>query len=115
MEEHPMSDIGGSRRETASERAQHPASEQMGDAAKQGMDRARELGSSVAEQAGEAWRTARDAAPQYADQASRIARDVYDSGQRMARQVGGQVPVQWTTLLIGAAIGYFAGYMIHSR
>jgi ElaB/YqjD/DUF883 family membrane-anchored ribosome-binding protein len=33
----------------------------------------------------------------------------------VARQVGGQVPEQWTTLLIAAAIGYFAGYMMHRR
>jgi hypothetical protein len=101
--------------QSASERAQRPASEQMNQAARQGMDTARDMASSAAEQASEAWRTARDAAPAYAARAGDVAKDAYQQGQQIARRVGGQIPEQWTTLLAGVALGYIIGYVIHSR
>jgi hypothetical protein len=87
----------------------------MNQAVRQGVDTARDMASSAAEQAGEAWRTARDAAPEYAARAGDVAKDAYQQGQQIARQVGGQLPEQWTTLLAGVALGYVIAYLIHGR
>jgi hypothetical protein len=115
--EEDMADVAGAnrQRQSASERAQRPASEQMRDAASQGMDQAAGLASSVAGQAAEAVRAARDAAQAYGGRAGEMAGGLYEQGQQLARRVGGQVQDQWTILLAGVAVGYLIGYAIHGR
>src|SRR5690349_2227426 len=50
-------------------------------------------------------RAMRDAAAEHVGRAGEIATNVYDQGQRIARQVGEYVQEQWVTRLVSAAFG----------